>query len=157
MTERVNKMGRPKKLDSEKRVMRKADEAAPKREVEARKNANRPPRRPLSTAYKLTLPEGIQEEGYQYRWLLDRPERIMTYEAAWWEKAKDGEGKPIRKPSGNGEWLTLYRIESKYFKEDQKENRKKAMQMLHDRARPTSESQATEYVPEGHEAVIKFS
>ena len=146
-----------KKPEAKTRATRTAQDAVPKREVKAHENKKRPPRRPLSTTYKLTVPEGVIEKGYTYRWLLDRPERVHNYEAAWWEKVLDGEGKVIRKPSGGGEWLTLYRIESKYYEEDRAANRKKTINLLADKGKLQKTSNATEYVPEGHEAVIKFS
>lgn len=136
---------------------RKVNEPAVKRAVEARQNKARPPRRPLSTTYKLSLPEGILEEGFDHRWILERPERVMQFEAAWWEPVKDDEGKAIRKPSGGGEWLTLYRIESKYHDQDKKANRQKPINLLVDQAKLTKDRESMEYVPEGHEAVVKYS
>ena len=146
-----------RKSTNAKQTVRKTTAPTPKRNVVSRSNTKRPPRRPLSTTYKLQLPEGIIEEGYDYRWLLERPERIMQYEAAWWEPVHDDDGKRIRKPSGGGEYLTLYRIESKYHEEDKAENRKKPINLLHDKALLKKDSDSMEYVPEGHDAVVKYS
>lgn len=136
---------------------RKVNEPATKRTVKAHSNKKRPPRRPLSTTYKLSLPEGIIEKGFDYRWILERPERIMQYKAAWWLPVTDDEGEIIRKPSGSGEYLTLYRIESKYHEEDKIANRKKPINLLVDNAKLNKDRESMEYVPEGHEAVVKYS
>lgn len=135
----------------------KSDEVTPKREVEAHTPKNRPKRRPLTTTYKLALPDGIVEDGFKYRWVIDRPDRVLQFEEAWWQIAKDGEGKTIRKPSGTGEYLVLYRIEEKYWEEDRDLHRKKNIDLLTEAAKPRKEKDGFEYVPEGHEAVVKFS
>ncbi len=143
-----------------KKTAKTADEktTTPKREVEAHAPKNRPKRRPLSTTYRLMLPDGVIEEGYEYRWLLDRVDRIHMFEAAWWQKVVDGKGKAIRKPAGKGDYLILYRIESKFAKEDREAKQKKTINLLKQKAQiQKADQHSMEYVPEGHEGVLKIS
>jgi len=133
------------------------NEVTPKPEVEAHTPKDRPKRRPLTTTYKLALPEGVVEEGYKYRWVLDRPDRVMQFQEAWWQVVKDGAGKTIRKPSGTGEYLILYKIELQYWEEDRDIHRKKNIDLLTEAAKPRRDKDSFEYVPEGHEAVVKYS
>lgn len=136
----------------------KTGDVADPREVEAHANKRRPKRRPLTTTYNLSLPEGILKKGFEYRWILDRPDKILNYEAAWWESVRDDSGKVIKKPSKGGEYLILYRIKSKYFNEDREINRKRTIDILRESAQlKNDDPNAIEYVPEGHDAVLKIS
>jgi hypothetical protein len=127
----------------------------------AHKPVGRPKRIPLSKTSKLELPAGIKEDGYAYRFILNRPERIQMYESAWWEAVMDGEGKNITKPSGNKEnrqeHLLLYRTKVEYFEEDLRENRKKPIDLVKENAKLTKGTHSSEYVPEGHEAVVSIN
>lgn len=126
-------------------------------EIDAHTPKNRPKRRPLSIMYKLDIPSGLKEEGYTYRYILDRAERIERFQNAWWEPVIDpNTKKPFRKASGSGEYLLLYRTKTEYFKEDQIENRKKPINLLTDKAKLTRNADSHEYVPEGHEAVVQI-
>ncbi len=127
------------------------------RETKARQNKKRPPRRHLGATKKLVVPEEWKEEGFSYRWLMDRPERIHMYEGAWWEKVVDENNQPRRVPSGGGEYLTLFKVESKYLQEDRERNRKKNISLIREKAQLQKDRHSAEYVPEGHDAVVKIS
>jgi hypothetical protein len=132
-------------------------QAAKKAEIEAHSPKNRPTRRPLSSMYRLDIPPGIKEEGYTYRYILDRAERVEMFRGAWWEQVIDPTTKqPFRKASGGGEYLLLYKTKTEWFLEDQIENRKKPINLLADSARLKRNADSHEYVPEGHDAVVKI-
>lgn len=126
------------------------------RVVEAHEPNNRPKRRPLSRTFRLDIPEGIREEGYTYRYILDRAERIEMYEGAWWEQVRDEQQRAIRKASGNGEYLLLYKTITSLFEEDLVENRKKPINLILDKAKLQKDRNSSEYVPDGHEAVLSI-
>lgn len=135
---------------------RTTDKPAVSREGKSKQNQKRPERRPLGATKKLIVPDEFREEGYDYRWLMDRPERIHMYKGAWWEQVTDEHGTPVRVPSGNGEYLTLYKVESKYLQEDRERNRKKNISLIREKAKLQRDQHSHEYVPEGHDAVLKI-
>jgi len=125
------------------------------RETEAHSAENRPDRRPLSQMYRLNIPHGIKEEGYTYRYILDRADRIEMFNGAWWEQVIDPFTKrPIKKASGGGEYLLLYRIKSEFYKQDQIEKAKKPINLLVESAKLKRMKDVHEYIPAGHEAVL---
>ena len=127
------------------------------RESQAHSAEDRPERRPLGTTYRLTVPPGLKEQGYEYRYILDRRDRIEMFEGAWWTPVTDPVTKrPFRKASGSGDYLTLYRIKSDIFKEDQIEKAKKPINLLKESAELKRNRHGHEYVPEGHEAVLSI-
>ena len=111
--------------------------------------------RPLSQISKLSIPTGIKEEGFEYRWILDKVERIEAFEAAWWEQVKDGTGRPIQKASGENGYLLLYKIPFKYYEEDVKEKQKLPINLLTEKAKLAKGNKySNEYIPEGQEGVV---
>ncbi len=134
----------------------KNNTGATNRVVKAHAPKNRPKRRPLSRTFRLDIPVGIREEGFTYRYILDRAERIEMFEGAWWEQVHDGNGKPLRKASGSGEYLLLYKTPTHLFEQDLIENRKKPINLIIDKAKLQQDRNSSEYVPDGHEAVLKI-
>jgi len=135
----------------------KSETSEPNRVVKAHTPKDRPERRPLSRTFRLDIPAGIREEGYTYRYILNRAERIEMFEGAWWDQVRDERGKPIRKASGMGEYLLLYKTTTDLFELDLIENRKKPISLLIDKAQLQKDRNSSEYVPEGHEAVLKIN
>lgn len=134
----------------------------PQKDVAAHTPNGRPKRRPLSFIKKLGIPPGIEkEEGYVYRYIINSGDRVMMYQGAWWEQVVDGNNKPVRVHSGNrrdpNEYLLLYRTRAEYYQEDLEENRKKPIDLAVEHAKlKKDDGISSEYVPEGHEAVISF-
>lgn len=123
--------------------------------VKAKTPEGRPARVPLTQQFKLTVPDGVKEDGYAYRYIKDKPDRVEVFEAAWWEPVKDGAGRPIRKVSGSDGYLLLYRIKQEYFDEDAAEKRKLPINLLTENAKLAKGNQySKEYIPEGQEGVV---
>lgn len=90
----------------------------------------RPPRRKMQAGQRLDVPERYLEGNgtdYKYRWFLDdidRPGRIQSAEAAYWEKVTDEHGSVITRQSGNSTFF-LMRLEKQYDVEDLIDKREK--------------------------------
>lgn len=143
-----------KKKTLGKKTSNEANSIAPTAKMEGKAPQGRPPRRKLSRTKKLDIPEEVKEEGYAYRWILDRADRREDYEAAWWEPVRDGANKEVKKASG-ASYLVLYRVEYKYFEEDVRDKQSRPINLLKERAKLAKKDQYSgEYVPEGHEGVV---
>lgn len=132
------------------------DEVVGSPEVMGKEPEGRPPRVPMSRQFKLSVPSGIQKEGYEYRYIRDTAERVQAFQEAWWTPVNDGRGKPIRKASGDRN-LLLYRIERKYYLEDQKAKEQKPINLLTEQAKLSKDRRVPEYVPEGSPAVVTIN
>jgi len=129
-----------------------------KPDIKAKTPTGRPTRVPLTQQYKLSIPTGIKEEGFVYRYIRDHAERVEAFEGAWWEPVKDGAGRPIKKASGNSGYLLLYKIEQKYYDEDQLVKQKRPINLLTENAKlAKSDKYSSEYVPEGQNSVVTIN
>lgn len=138
-----------------KKALNSSNTITDKKEVLGTTPNRKGPRIPLSQQLKLSVPSGVKEEGFAYRFIRDKAERIEAFENAWWVPALDGAGRPIRKASGSGGYLLLYKIEKQYFEEDVKEKQKLPMNALTENAKLSkSDKYSSEYIPEGHEGVV---
>ncbi len=127
-------------------------------DVEAKTPTGRPERVPLAQQFKLSIPAGIKEEGFVYRFIRDYAERVEAFEGAWWEPVKDGAGRHIRKASGMSGYLLLYKIEQKYYDQDLAIKRKKPISLLTEKAKLSkSDRYSSEYVPEGQNSVVTIN
>lgn len=122
-------------------------------DVEAKTPTGRPKRVPLTQQFKLQIPAGIKEEGFVYRYIRDHAERVEAFEGAWWQPVKDGAGRPIKKASGMSGYLLLYKIEQKYYDEDQLVKQKRPINLLIENAKLSK----SEYVPEDRESVVTIN
>ena len=147
----VTKRKSQKALNSKNIVVDKPD-------VKSKTPSGRPARFPLTDRFKRSIPAVIREEGYVYRFIRDTTERIEGFESAWWEGVKDGAGRQIKKASGSGGYLLLYRVEQKYFDEDLAIKRKKPINLLTENAKlAAGDKYSSEYVPEGHNSVVTIN
>jgi len=144
-----NKQGAKKALNS-------SNEIVDKQEVAGRKPEGRPERIPLTQQFRLSIPTGIKEDGFVYRYIRDSAERVEGFQNAWWVPVVDGYGKPVRKASGEG-YLLLYKIEEKYYNEDLAEKEKKPINLLVEQAKLRKGRNYSEYVPEGQESVVTIN
>ena len=150
---KVSKMS--KKKIGVKKALNSKTQIVPNKDIQAQSPKGRPPRRPLSQISKLSIPNGIKEKGFEYRWILEKTERIEAFEAAWWEQVKDGTGKPVKKASGENGYLLLYKIPFEYYEEDVKEKQKLPINLLTEKAKLTKgDKYSSEYVPEGQQGVV---
>ena len=129
------------------------NEVAERPEIAGKEPEGRPKRVPMSQQFRLSIPSGIEEEGYVYRFIRDTAERVEAFQAAWWKPVNDGLGKPVRKASGN-RYLLLYKIEKKYYLEDLKKKEEVPINLLKEQAKLVKGSRVPEYVPEDSEAVV---
>ena len=141
--------------DGVKDALSSKNEVVPTKESQGHDPQGRPARVPLAQQAKLSIPKGLEDPNYAYRFIIDKPERVEAFVAAWWEPAKDGTGKPIKKPAGNGLTLVLYRTPREYFEEDLREKQKKPIDLLEESAKLDKGNQySSEYVPQGQQSVV---
>lgn len=115
----------------------------------------RPVRIPLVQQFKLDIPEEFRKKGYAYRFIRDEANKIEAYVAAWWEPVRDGMSRPIKKASGTGGYLLLYRIKQEYFDEDAETKRKLPINLLKEQAKlAAGNKHSSEYVPQDREGVV---
>ena len=118
----------------------------------AHENKQRPARVPMTGGNKLTIPEHLKREGYQYYWAIDRKGMIEQMEAAWWEKVKNDEGEFLTVPAGAGETHYAMCIEQKYYDEDMARQQKQNIETTNKQAQLLGED---EYVPQGRSKVTE--
>jgi hypothetical protein len=104
----------------------------------------------MSAGGKLTVPDNLKEEGYQYYWAVDRPGDLEKFQAAWWEFALDHRGEKITTPAGKGETHYLMRIPQKYYDEDISNQQARVNDAMIESARVKE----SEYVPKDREGVL---
>lgn len=142
---------------SVKKALNSSNETVDRNQSSTGKLKNRPERVPLDHTAKLSIPAGVQEEGFAYRWITDKAERVESFERAWWVAVVDGNGRAIKKASGDG-YLLLYRIEQKYYEEDVKAKQKLPIDLLVENAKLVKGNKhSSEYVPEGHQSVVTIN
>ncbi len=138
-----------------KKALNSSNQIVDKPEVAAKAPKGRPKRIPLAQQFKLSIPTGIKEDGFAYRYIRDKTERIEAFENAWWVPVKDGNGRNIKKASGSGGYLLLYKIEKEYYEEDVQEKRKRNIDLLVKEAKlQKGDKYSSEYVPDGQEGVV---
>lgn len=93
----------------------------------------RPPRVTMSNSVKLTFPEVIFErDKYHYYAFVDHPERpgrIESAKAAYWEHVTNKEGHPITQPAGGGTHY-LMKLPLEYWREDLMLKKKKVARTM---------------------------
>ena len=139
-----------------KQALNSQNTVVDKPDIKAKTPTGRPERVPMVSQFKLTIPKGVKEEGFVHRYIRDSAERIEAFEGAWWTPVLDGAGKTIKKASGPG-YLLLYRIEEKYYLEDQKEKAKRPINLLVEQAKLKKDKHSNEYVPEGQDSVVTIN
>lgn len=143
-----NKKGVKKALNSGSKVVSK-------KEVAGKAPEGRPKRIPLAQQFKLSIPTGIKEDGFAYRYIRDKTERVEAFENAWWVPVLDGNGRAIKKASGSGGYLLLYKIEKEYYDQDVQEKKKRNIDLLVKEAKiQKGNKYSSEYVPDGQEGVV---
>jgi hypothetical protein len=85
---------------------------------DSKSNSARPARVPMQSGGKLTVPEGIKEEGYFYYWALDRNGMIERLQAAYYEPVLDSRNEQITVMAGGGSKHYLMRLPMEYYNED---------------------------------------
>jgi len=111
-------------------------------------SAKRPPRVRMVAGQKLSV--GPKDPNYEYRFFSDKPGRLDSAHAAWWEFVTE-QGERIKRHSGT-DTLYLMRIEKKHFDEDQKLKQ----QNIVDTLKKENQLERDEYVPDGqHHALQK--
>lgn len=106
-------------------------------------SSGRPERISMANMKKLDFREGMQEDGYYYRWFEDRDGRITQAQAAYYEHVTDEQGNNITRGSG-GRTLYLMRLAQKYRDEDNRLKRAKVQRTLEAEA----SLGANEYAPD---------
>lgn len=140
-----------------KKALNSSNEIVDKPEVVSRAPKGRPDRVPLNQQFRLSIPKGIKEDGFVYRYIRATAERIESFEAAYWEPVKDGAGKQVRKASGMS-YLLLYRIEEKFYLEDLKAKEERPINLLVEQAKlKKGNKYSSEYVPEGQQSVVTIN
>lgn len=122
------------------------------REDKAHSNKGRPARIPLSSGNKLHIPESLKKEGFFYYWAVDRKGMIEQLEAAYYEKVKGFDGKPLTVPAGGGETHYAMCIEQKYHDEDIAKQQQRNIDATQKQAQKLGEE---EYVPLSQSSVVE--
>lgn len=120
---------------------------------------DRAPRVPMNTGdLSLTVAPGVIPEGMVGRWFEDRPGRIETAKAAYWEHVTDSNGSNITRHSGD-KLVYLMAIEKKYYDEDQAAKMKNYLSTVgeSDDDDLKSVEGVEAYTPDGHENKTKIS
>jgi hypothetical protein len=126
----------------------------PDRGEAAHQNKQRPARVPMSAGNKLSVPDSLKEEGYQYYWSItgpDHPGKLAQMEAAWWEFVIH-EGEKVERPAGKGNTHVLMRLPIEYYRQDMAEQQKRNIDATQQEVQALGDS---EYVPMGQKSVVE--
>ena len=113
----------------------------------------RPPRVPMQQGKNVDFSDvQMDTKNFKYYAFFDNPEkpgRIQSAKAAYWEEVMNIHGQPARRPAGNG-YHILMRLPIQYWKEDLENKRKKVQATLADEGKLSKNvpGQFDEYAPE---------
>lgn len=108
---------------------------------------SRPARVRMVAGQKLAV--GRKDPNFEYRWFNDKPGRLDSAQAAWWEFVSEG-GERIKRHAGT-DTMYLMRIEKKYFDEDQNLKQRNVVDTL----KAENNLARDEYIPEGRHHVLQ--
>lgn len=126
----------------------------PARGDRATGSKQRPARVPMGSGGKLSVPESLMEEGYQYYQAITGPGHegtLAQMEAAWWEPVVY-EGSKVEQPAGKGNTHVLMRIEQEYYDKDIAAQQKRNIDTTQSNVQALGED---EYVPMGQSQVME--
>ena len=143
------KRGRPAGSKTQAQVDNSRVDLEQSRESNAH-SSKRPARVRMVAGQKLNFGKLVQDPNYAYRAFADKPGRLDSALAAYWEFVKTEDGESVKRPSG-ADTMYLMRIEKKYFDEDQKLKQENIKNTL----RKENVLEKDEYVPEGHHHALQ--
>ncbi len=123
-------------------------------ERDGERNKQRPARVQMGSGGKLSVPESLMEEGYQYYQAITGPGHegtLARMEAAWWEPVIY-EGSRVEQPAGRGNTHVLMRIRQEYYDEDIAAQQARNIDTTQSNVQSLGDS---EYVPLGQKNVME--